>query len=367
MPPDAPSRLAGRNRGVQWGALLASSAGLIALFDLLGMPAAVLLGAVGGGMLAAGNGACVRMPQWSFVAAQGVIGCMIANSMQPDILAELWADWPLCVAAVLSVIIASCLLGWVLARRQVLPGTTAVWGLSPGAATAMILMSEAYGADVRLVAFMQYLRVVLVVLAASAVSRIWGISPQAAVHAAATPGWLAPVAAGPFAATLAVALLGAWAARRLRLPAGSLLLPLAVGVALQNSGVLALTLPPWLLGLSYAVIGWSIGLRFDRAVLLHALRALPRVMLAVLALMAICGLLAVALAELGGVDPLTAYLATSPGGADSVAIIAASSPVDLPFVMTLQTARFILVILLGPALARVVAQYSGRMGQVPRP
>jgi membrane AbrB-like protein len=60
-----------------------------------------------------------------------------------------------------------------------------------------------------------------------------------------------------------------------------------------------------------------------------------------------------------GTDPLTAYLATSPGGADSVAIIAASSHVDLPFVMAMQMARFILVLLLGPTLARVVARWAG--------
>jgi uncharacterized membrane protein AbrB (regulator of aidB expression) len=56
---------------------------------------------------------------------------------------------------------------------------------------------------------------------------------------------------------------------------------------------------------------------------------------------------------------LTAYLATSPGGADSVAIIAASSNVDLPFVMAMQTARFMLVMLVGPALARAVARWTG--------
>jgi uncharacterized protein len=58
-------------------------------------------------------------------------------------------------------------------------------------------------------------------------------------------------------------------------------------------------------------------------------------------------------------DPLTAYLATSPGGADSVAIIAASSShVDVPFVMAMQMARFILVLLVGPALARAVARWT---------
>src|SRR4030095_4290218 len=37
-----------------------------------------------------------------------------------------------------------------------------------------------------------------------------------------------------------------------------------------------------------------------------------------------------------GIDPLTAYLATSPGGMDSVAIIGAASKADLSFVMALQ-------------------------------
>jgi len=57
------------------------------------------------------------------------------------------------------------------------------------------------------------------------------------------------------------------------------------------------------------------------------------------------------------VDPLTAYLATSPGGADSVAIISASTPVDVPFVMAMQMSRFLIILFLGPALARLL---SGR-------
>ena len=56
------------------------------------------------------------------------------------------------------------------------------------------------------------------------------------------------------------------------------------------------------------------------------------------------------------IDPLTAYLATSPGGADSVAIIAASSPVDVPFVLTMQVLRMLFVMATGPAIARMLAR-----------
>ena len=81
----------------------------------------------------------------------------------------------------------------------------------------------------------------------------------------------------------------------------------------------------------------------------------PQIAAAIFALIAICGLCGAALVVFAGIDPLTAYLATSPGGADSIAIIAASSPVDVPFVMALQTARLILVLAVGPSIARFVA------------
>ncbi|HZZ23893.1 MAG TPA: AbrB family transcriptional regulator [Roseiarcus sp.] len=70
------------------------------------------------------------------------------------------------------------------------------------------------------------------------------------------------------------------------------------------------------------MVGWSIGLRFTREIVLYAAKQLLRILASILALIAMCGGLALALHEAAGTDPLTAYLATSPGGADAVAIIA---------------------------------------------
>jgi membrane AbrB-like protein len=80
-------------------------------------------------------------------------------------------------------------------------------------------------------------------------------------------------------------------------------------------------------------------------------------------LIALCGGLAWALHALTGKDALTAYLATSPGGADSVALIAASSQVDAPFVMAMQTGRFLFVLFAGPSIARAVANWTTRQGE----
>src|SRR3546814_12148392 len=110
---------------------------------------------------------------------------MIAQSIPVETLVEIVRDWPLFLAGVGWTVVAAAGLGWLLARWQVFPGSTAVWGFSPGGAASMTLISEAYGADIRLVAFMQYLRVVCVVVVASVVARIW-VGP---VEQAPAMGW----------------------------------------------------------------------------------------------------------------------------------------------------------------------------------
>ena len=231
-------------------------------------------------------------------------------------------------------------------------GTTAVWGLSPGGASAMMLLAEEYGADARLVAFMQYLRVVFVAVGASLMGRFW-IHGTAAGHR--TAEWFPPWHGLELAETLIMALGSGWLGRKFRVPAGGVLAPLAVGAVLHVGGWMQIELPPWLLAACYTVLGWSIGLLFTPKILGHAVRALPQIILAIVLLIAFCGGVAWVLVRAMGVDALTAYLATSPGGMDSVAIIAASTNVDMPFVMAFQTVRILAVLLIGPAMARAVA------------
>jgi membrane AbrB-like protein len=341
---------------LQWGVLLAASVALIVPLELLRIPAALLLGAMAAGVLVALFDGKLTVPSWPYVLAQGLIGCLVARSIGPVILVTMYRQWPLFLAGVCSVLIISSSLGALLARWKVLPGTTAVWGSAPGAATVMVLMSEGFGGDPRLVAYMQFLRVMMVALVASIVARLW-VAPGGGARAAID--WFPAVAAGPLWQTLALAVIGAIAGAKSKIPAGPLLVPLFAGIALSCTHMITITLPPWLMAGCYALIGWSIGLRFTREIVLYAARVFPTIAASTFTLIALCGGLAWLLHVIVGTDPLTAYLATSPGGADSVAIIAASSHVDLPFVMAMQMARFILVMLVGPRLAKTVARWAG--------
>ncbi len=339
----------------QWAVLAVLSFVIGAVLVWLAVPAALFLAPMVAAILLSVSGGSVEMPSWVAVGAQGVIGCMIARMLPPSIFGEVAVHWPLFIATMLAVIAAAGLLGWLAARFRVLPGTTVIWGLSPGAATTMIVMAEAYGADVQFVALLQYLRLFIVAAVASAVARMWGVSTLHTAHAAS---WLPPVHWISLAETLALAASGPVAVSLLRKPVLALLLPMFGGVFLSAQGWIAIETPPWLLAASYAVVGWRVGLRFTRPLLVHAAKVLPRMVACTFALIALCAGLAVILAIGAGVDPLTAYLATSPGGADSVAIIAASTNVDAPFVMAMQTLRFIGVMLIGPSLAGWVARHT---------
>jgi membrane AbrB-like protein len=223
-------------------------------------------------------------------------------------------------------------------------------------------MSEAFGGDLRLVAFMQFLRVVIVASVASLVARLWvgqgGGAPPALE-------WFEAVDASQLGATLAIAAIGSAIGVALRLPAGAMLVPLAAAVSLAGAGLVTVTLPRWLLAICYAVLGWGIGLRFTRDIVAHAARAFTKVAASILALIAGCAGLAYLLHVATGTDALTAYLATSPGGADTVAIIAAGAHVDLPFIMAMQTGRFLLVLFFGPSLAKAVARWTLRAPSAP--
>ncbi len=344
--------LARHSLALQWALLLSITAAVATLLSIAGLPAALFLGAMASGVAAGVNGASVRVPRLPYLGAQGIIGCLIAGAITPDIVHAVGREWPVFLGTTLAIIAASGVLGFMLSRWRVFPGTTSIWGAWPGGASAMVIMAAEFGADARLVAFMQYFRVMCVASLASVVAAFTvgsaGARPE--VH------WFVVTDGRALVDSLALAGAGAALGRLSRLPSGPMLLTLILGAALHGAGIIAIELPRPLLAATYVVLGWTVGLNFTPGILWHALRALPKILASVTLLIAFCAGLAFLLTQVLGVSPLTAYLATSPGGMDSVAIIAASSHVDMPFVMALQTFRFLLIVLAGPPIARFIAR-----------
>jgi membrane AbrB-like protein len=349
------------SKAASWLLLAALSLAVSRLLQAGGVPGAILLGPMLCGMAFGVGGAKVRLPRPLFVMGQGVLGCLIAHSITATFLGQIAQSWPGMALSVAATVVASGLVGWVLARYGLLPASSVAWGASPGAASAQVAMAAENGADARLVAFMQYLRVICVVATASLAST-W-LAGAAAPAPNRVPVPVASDALDPLglAVTLAVALGGSWLGQRLRVPTGGLLVPLVIGAVLNATGSVPISPPDWLLVAAYAGIGWYIGLQFERETLLRSLAAVPQLLLASFAVIALCSVSAWLLTRFEGTDPLTAFLATTPGGIDSVAVIALHGGADTPYIVAVQTLRLLVVLVTGGPIARwIIRTNAGR-------
>ena len=299
-----------------------------------------------------------EVPRWARRAALGVVGGVLAGVFRPSVLPLIAEEWTAVSLAVGGTLLLSLGAASLLARFARLDRRTAVLGTLPGAASGMLAMSDPLGADPRLVALMQYARVVLVVVSAAVIARFVAAPGGAAGLGADLGAGEEVLVRGAWPAyglTALVAVVGVWAGTRLRLPAGALLGPLVLGVVLAELGVLRPAWPAGVPPLAYALIGTYAGLLFDRASVRRAGRLLPLMLASTLGLMAACAGLGWALAALTGADPLTAYLATTPGGLDSVAVVAVGSGADASLVLAVQMLRLFAVVLAGALLGRLWA------------
>jgi uncharacterized protein len=293
----------------------------------------------------------LTLPPGFFRAGQAVAGVVIGTLLHTSTLSALGIRWIpviLVSAATLALTIGA---GVLLARIAPVDRATASLGMVAGGASGIVAMADDLGADDRLVAFMQYLRVAVIVFATPLLVSF--AFPSA--HAGSAGGG-GPVlgSAGGWAITLAVAVAGSVLGPLVRLPAGVLLGPLLLAAALTLGGVIDITVPPLLREASFAAIGLQIGLRFERETLRSIARLIVPVMVSIFALGAGSFVLAWLLELTAGVSLLDAYLATTPGGLYAVLPIAVGSGADSTFVLAVQGLRILVMVLAAPALVRLL-------------
>lgn len=344
-----------RSHFFQWMKLLALSSAISFVLFWFHLPAALLLGPMIAGISLSLRGAEIRVPRPFFIAAQAIIGCMIARSLTSSIFGVLLANWALVLLILFSTLAISaladgCWCATAIARRH------GAWGSSPGGASAMVIMAQEYGADVRLDALMQYFARTF-----AAAPRRWWFALRSAAKPEMTQqvAWFPPIS-WQLPLTLLVTAAAGWLGLRLRFPSGAMLFPMLLGALVQGEGWLQLELPEWLLALAYAAVGWSVGLKFNKQIFLLALKTLPQILASIIGLILLCALMAYGLTQILPLDFMTAYLATSPGGLDTVAIIAAGTRADISFIMAMQTLRLFTILLTGPAIARFISRYAAR-------
>lgn len=339
----------------RWAALALVSAGLGLGLGAAGLPSSYLFGALVAGLAAAlvWPGA-LEVPDRAFIGAQAITGVVLGAYLDSDSLQAVAGAWLPVTVVSAGTLGLSLLAGRVLARTTECDDTTAELGLVAGGATGIVVMADELGADSRLVAFMQYARVLVVVLLTPIVAAL--AFPGHETGSAAAQGTPVIGPAQWWAIVIAIAALGAVAGRAVGLPNAALMGPLLV------SGAITLTAPkgtfdvPGLLREgAFMAIGAQVGLRFTTDTIRQVGRLLVPVLLAILGVIVGCFGLAVLLHLTTSASLADAYLATTPGGLYAVVAVAFGVNADTTFIVAVQGLRLLVMILLAPVAVRRLA------------
>ena len=149
---------------VRWTSIIVASAAVSVLFALLRVPSPALFGGLLTGVIFA------LTTKWRTVlpgpvnsGAQAVIGVVLGGLLELSILQSLGGDWLPVAAVIVGTLVLSVLAGLLMGRLTSVSPITGSLSLSAGGAAGITSMSRELGADERMVAVIQYLRVVLIV------------------------------------------------------------------------------------------------------------------------------------------------------------------------------------------------------------
>jgi membrane AbrB-like protein len=337
-----------------WIVLGAATAAAALALSAIGFPSPTLFSALIIGLAVALTRpqAALHLPRGAFIAAQAVCGVTLGAYLQSDALSALTDSWlPVTIvsAATLGLSMAA---GRLLAHYTPLDVPTSTLGMIAGGASGIVTMADDLGGDDRLVAFMQYLRVLVVVLLTPLLIAVFGgggggSSAGPAASAFGDPrDWLLTALIAPTAALIA---------RRAHVPAGSLLGPMIVAGAVTLSGT-DFTVPPAVRELAFALIGLQVGLRFTLETVRLLGRLIGPVLIALTGLLVGCAGLAVLLHLTADVSFRDAYLATTPGGLYAVLAVAFGAGANTTFILAVQALRLLVAVLLAPLAVRRLAR-----------
>jgi uncharacterized protein len=296
------------------------------------------------------------VPSSGITIGQALIGVALGAELDASTLRAVASNWFGVSVVTLATLALSLGLGIAIARLTAISQATGTLGLVAGGASGIVAMADELGADSRLVAFMQYLRVLAVVLVAPLVAHILLAHGESGVPQTERIG---VGLVDDLAFTGGCALAGALVARRLRVTAGTLLFPLAVAAILSVSGVAGdASVPALVQSLAFAVIGLQVGLRFTVATVREAQALLPWVLGAIFVLIAVSAGLAALLVPLAHVTFADAYLATTPGGLYAVLAASVGIGANTTFVVSVQVLRVFIMVVAAPPLVRIVARWD---------
>ncbi len=311
-----------------------------AIATLAGVPAGWLSGAMIFVAAAALAGRPMQVPNPLARAAFVIMGMSIGTVVTPQTLHGM-TIWPLSIAflvvAMLCINAASASYLYVVHRWDPL---SSLFASSPGGLSQVLALAAESGADLRGVAIVQSLRVVILALGLPAAMASLGL-------AGAPSG--TPVALSltrtliEFAVMIATSTLGAIVLQRARFPGGLVFGAMLPSAVLHGAGLLQLALPWWGIVVIMVALGAITGARFAETDIRVLWRFAAAALGSFAVMTAIAALFAAIAAWTLALRPADVIVAFAPGAVDTMMVLALALALDPVYVGAHHVARIILV------------------------
>ena len=324
-------------------------------FGLIGVPAGWLSGAILIAAAAALAGRPLYVPTLLTRSIFVLIGISLGAVVTPETLTGM-AHYPLSIAVLIVAMICVSVGGTayltVVHRWHLL---SAYLASSPGGMSQVLVVAADLGADLRGVAIVQTMRVVIIAVGLPAGLSLLGLA-GAAMRRGNGPFTFA--VADELAILVVASTFAAFIAYRIRFPGGLLFGAMFASAALHGSGLIHAVVPPWVANIAMVMLGGVIGARFANT----PLRLLANYLGAAFGAFAVSVVIAAAFgAVLIGWLALPVpevVIAFAPGSVDAMMLLALALHLDPVYVGAHHVMRIMFVSLILPLIAR-------RLGRAP--
>ena len=334
---------------------IGSAGGVVAHW--LDLPLAWMIGAMVATTAAAVMGVRLAFSRPLRTGMITVLGVMLGSAFVPELLDQM-ARWSFSLAALALYTVVTTLATMAYFRRVArYDPITAYFCAVPGGLNEMTIMGTALGGNERAISLTHGARILFTVLTIPIGFRFLDAYDPAA-RAAASQAFL-PEGAQDVAVLAFCAVAGYFAAQKLRLPAASILGPMALSAAAHLTGITAAKPPAELVAAAQVVAGSAIGARFAGTAAITLLRLGVHALGATAIMVSLAILFAAVLTAGFGLPLPDLILALAPGGLAEMSLVALALHADAAFVSTHHVARIAMVVTMAPWLHRLVPNRRG--------
>ncbi len=282
-----------------------------------------------------------------------VIGVAIGGAARPEILEQAWEWIPSLLILAVFIPVIHYLGFRMLTATGRTDRLTAFYGTAPGGLVETVQMGEEAGADIQMLAMLQFLRLILtIVVVPFAFTMMEGHAVGSAGGASVPGHGFGPV---DVAILLVCAVVGALIGVKLKLPAGHVLGPIILSGAAHVTGLTQSVPPSWLVAVTQVVIGTSLGVRFAGMPKRRILDAFGLALMNGTLTIGGAAALSYLIADLVDKPARAVFLSFAPGGLVEMGLIALSLNMSILYV----TAHHLLRIILAVSFARAFGRRIG--------